>query len=218
MFTVIRYGDIPACLEKNIYNSPEVVERLENIFYGKCYLCEQADLQAPEIEHFEPHEGDATLKYDWNNLYYSCARCNSIKSNIHRNLVDCCSTDIDVVRAIKCLMPRTPDDDVHVSAELDEVRVHNTVALLDKCFNEEGTALRGITRSSLIEKLYEYFTNFLMYRQTIMNRHSTPVAKRDAIEALEAMLQDQYEFSAFWRWHVLTDRKLKDKVEGIINF
>lgn len=218
MFKVVRDGTAPTCLANNVYNSPEVVERLEIMFHGKCYLCEQAELQAPEIEHLEPHEGNAVLKYDWNNLYYSCARCNSIKSHTHRNLVDCCSVDIDVIRAIKCLMPRTPDDDVHISAELDEVRVHNTVELLGKCFNEEGTALRGITRASLIEKLYEYYANFLIYRQTIINRRSTPAAKRDAIEALEAMLQDRYEFSAFWRWHILTDRKLKNEVERIINF
>lgn len=150
MFKVIREGVAPTCLANNVYNTPEVVQRLENMFHGKCYICEQADLQAPEIEHFQPHEGNPTLKYDWYNLYYSCARCNSIKSNTHRNLVDCCSTDIDVVRAIKCLMPRTPDEDVCVSAEFDDIRVRNTVSLLDKCFNEVGTGFRGITRASLI--------------------------------------------------------------------
>ncbi|EGR3402975.1 HNH endonuclease [Vibrio parahaemolyticus] len=218
MFKAVRSGEVPACLSNGVYNSPEVVERLEKMFYGKCYLCEQADLQAPEIEHFQPHEGDSVLKYDWNNLYYSCARCNSIKSNTHRNLLDCCAIDIDVVRAIKCLMPRSPDEDVHISAEVEDIRVQNTVELLAKCFNEEGTALRGITRASMIEKLFEYYSDFLCYRQMIVNRRSTPTSKREAIEALEVMLQDNFEFSAFWRWHVLTDHKLKDKVEEIINY
>ena len=218
MFKVVREGDAPVCLASNVYNSPEVVERLERMFHGKCYICEQANLQAPEIEHFQPHEGNSLLKYDWNNLYYSCARCNSIKSNTHRNLIDCCSTDIDVVRSIKCLMPHSPDDNVFISAEINDLRVQNTVTLLDKCFNEEGTALRGITRASLVEKLYEYYCDFLCYRQAIVNRRSTPRVKQDAMDALEVMLQDKFEFSAFWRWHVLTDRKLKDEVEGIINY
>ncbi|WP_419240550.1 HNH endonuclease [Photobacterium leiognathi] len=218
MFSVYRIGDAPICLEKKIYNSPEVVERLEQMFHGKCYLCEKADLQAPEIEHFEPHEGNPKLKYDWNNLYYSCARCNSIKSNRHRNLVDCCSDNIDVVRAIKCLMPRTPDGDVSITQEVNDIRVENTVLLLDRCFNEDGSALRGITRASLIETMYEYFCDFLKYRQIIVNRRTTPREKQDAKDALEVMLQNQFEFSAFWRWHVLTDRKLKNEVEDLINF
>lgn len=218
MFKTVRSGDAPICLAAGVYNSPEVVERLEEMFHGKCYLCEQADLQAPQIEHFQPHEGDAVLKFDWNNLYYSCSRCNGIKSNTHRNLLDCCSMDIDVVRAVKCLMPRTPDDEVYISAEVEDIRVHNTVELLDKCFNEQGTALRGITRASIIEKLYAYYYKFLEFRTTIVSRCSTPRNKQDAKDALEVMLQDNYEFSAFWRWHVLSDRKLKDELEDIINY
>ncbi|MEP3349672.1 MAG: HNH endonuclease [Marinomonas sp.] len=218
MFKVERTGEAPKCLASNEYNTPEVVERLYDIFHGKCYLCEQADLDAPEVEHFEPHMGDDTLKYDWENLYYSCARCNSIKGTRHQNLIDCCSSEINVVRAIKRKPPTMPDSNMEITAVLEDPRVHNTVELLDRCFNEDNTALRGITRANLSENLFKHYTKLLSHRLVIVNRESTDRDIQDAVERIEIMLRDTYEFSAFWRWCVMEDRQLREKLEHALHF
>ncbi|MDN3637363.1 HNH endonuclease [Simiduia curdlanivorans] len=220
MFKVVRTGEPPECLANNQYNSPEIVQRLREMFHGKCYLCEQADLSAPEIEHFEPHEGDDGLKYEWNNLYFACSRCNSVKSNTHRNLLDCCSDEIDVVRTIKCLPPTMPDAPVQISAadHVEDLRVINTVELLHKCFNESNTAIRGITREVLVEKLFDYLIDLLTHRRTIVNRRTTPHEKQHAQERIEVMIQDNFEFSAFWRWYVLSDTVLRERLSDAINF
>lgn len=218
MFKVERTGDAPICLASNEYNTPEVVERLYDIFHGKCYLCEQADLDAPEVEHFEPHMGDDTLKYDWENLYYSCARCNSIKGTRHQNLIDCCTSEINVVRAIKRKPPTMPDSNMEITAVIEEPRVHNTVELLDRCFNEDNTALRGITRANLSENLFKHYTKLLSHRLVIVNRESTDRDIQDAVERIEIMLRDNYEFSAFWRWCVMEDRQLREKLEHALHF
>lgn len=218
MFKVERTGDAPICLASNEYNTPEVVERLYDIFHGKCYLCEQADLDAPEVEHFEPHMGDDTLKYDWENLYYSCARCNSIKGTRHQNLIDCCTSEINVVRAIKRKPPTMPDSNMEITAVIEEPRVHNTVELLDRCFNEDNTALRGITRANLSENLFKHYTKLLSHRLVIVNRESTDRDIQDAVERIEIMLRDTYEFSAFWRWCVMEDRQLREKLEHALHF
>ena len=173
MFKVERIGDAPTSLARKVYNSPEVVERLNEMFHGKCYLCEQADLDAPEIEHFEPHMENEVLKFDWNNLFYSCARCNSIKGTRHINLVDCCSDDINLVHAIKHMPPIMPDNDVGITTIVNNPKVINTVELLNRCFNEDNTALRGITRANLMEKLFKHYTKLLNHRLTIVNRGST---------------------------------------------
>ncbi|ATC88304.1 hypothetical protein [Pseudoalteromonas arctica] len=209
MFKVERIGEAPASLARKVYNSPEVVERLNKMFHGKCYLCEQADLDAPEIEHFEPHLENEVLKFDWNNLFYSCARCNSIKGTRHKNLVDCCSDDINLVHAIKHMPPIMPDNDVGITAIVDNPKVINTVELLSRCFNEDNTALRGITRANLMEKLFKHYTKLLNHRLTIVSRESTDRDIQDAVERIEVMIRDNYEFSAFWRSYVKDDKKLQ---------
>lgn len=218
MFKVERLPNIPGSLANNEYNTPEVVAALYEMFLGKCYLCEKANLDAPEIEHFEPHMGNAALKYDWSNLYYSCARCNSIKSHRHRDLLDCCSNEYNVVRSIKRLPPVMPDGEMQITAEIDATKVHNTVTLLHKCFNEDNTALRGITRANLAENLFEHYTKLLSYRLTIVNRASTPTEIQVAVEKIEVMLSDRYEFSAFWRWCVLEDSTLSQHLEHSLDF
>jgi len=220
VFKVVRLGKAPTCLISKKYNDPEVVKHLREMFHDKCYLCEQTDLSAPEIEHFEPHEGDDTLKYDWNNLYLACSRCNSIKSHTHKNILDCCSDEIDVFRSIKCLPPISPNEPIQISAEdhKEDQRVINTVALLHKCFNEENTALRGITREVLIEKLFDHYTELLNHRRTIVDKRKTEEEKKQAQARIEVMIKGNFEFSAFWRWYVLTDKKLRELLNESIDF
>lgn len=220
MFNAVRSPDSPSCLSAERYNTKEVIDILEPMFFGKCYLCEQDELSDPEIEHFDPHEGDAAKKYDWNNLYYSCGRCNSIKSNAHKNLLDCCDPGVDVFREIKCLLPSTPDSlvDVQATRNPEDEKTRNTVVLIEKCYNEKNTALRGITRSVLMEKLFEHYTDFLTYRLTIRNKRSTDSERQHAMDRIKAMLKDSFPFSVFWKWHVISDSFLSDELECEINF
>lgn len=220
MFNVERSPDVPNCLSAECYNTKEIVDILEPMFFGKCYLCEQDELSDPEIEHFDPHEGNKQKKYDWNNLYYSCGRCNSIKSNIHKNLLDCCDSNVDVFRKIKCLLPSTPDGLVDVQATGDPVdeKTRNTVALIERCYNEKNTPLRGITRSVMMEKLFEHYTDFLTYRLTIRDKRSTANEKRHAEDRIKAMLADSFPFSVFWKWHVISDTFLSGTLEAEISF
>ena len=116
MFNVIRPVEAPAALARGEYNTHEVVKVLNNMFFGKCYLCERGSIEDVEVEHFEPHMGDEALKFDWHNLFYSCSRCNGIKSSKHKNLLDCTDENIDVFRAIRLRMPSLPDDNIIVEA------------------------------------------------------------------------------------------------------
>lgn len=218
MFNVERLAQAPESLNKNKYNAQDVLDILEPMFYGKCYLCEQDELSDPEIEHFDPHMGDETKKYDWNNLYYSCGRCNSIKGTRHTNLLDCCDITIDVLRAIKCLLPSCPDDDIHVSSHIKSPQAANTVELLDKCYNEKNTPLRGITRVVLMDKLFELHVEFQQYRLILKKKKYTPAEKDLAKDRLTEMIKSHYPFSVFWRWHVLSDEFLSNQLEDVLDF
>ncbi|WP_367599277.1 HNH endonuclease [Pseudomonas fulva] len=186
------------------YNTALIVQELERIFHGKCYLCEQAQLSDPEIEHFKPHLNDKALKNDWNNLYYSCSRCNSIKGATHVDLLDCCNPNVDVFKSIKIVLPTIPDDDIIVtpSNHLNKNEV-NTASLVSLCYNDRKTGLRGITRSSLMEKLQAEYLHIAILTHTILNKKSTPTKITEAKESIEVMLQDDYPFSAVWKWYVL---------------
>lgn len=52
----------PECLEiekskaNGDYKQPEVLERLQDDFKNKCYLCEDKDITSINVEHFKPHQ------------------------------------------------------------------------------------------------------------------------------------------------------------------
>ena len=217
MFNVIRSIPAPQCLSRGVYNHKAVVDALVTIFYGKCYLCEQSDLMDPEIEHFIPHRDDNELKYSWNNLFWACSRCNSIKSDTHENLLDCTKTDFDVFNEIIHLAGNAVTNGVQVYPRRKRAsrKVLNTVELLDKCFNSSSTGLRGITKENLMGKLYEELYYFTGWRMKLVSARSTEEEIQEAKNKLRAMCNVSYQFSVFWRWHILTDVRLMKKFPNI---
>lgn len=220
MFSVTRTYPEPSSLCEGKYNTHEVVRLLEQMFHGKCYLCERDRLQDPEIEHLDPHEGDSSKKYAWHNLYYACSRCNSIKSTTYRNIIDCCDNTINLFRAIKCILPSIPNGEIIVSIGDAQPcpELETTISLLRACYNETNTALRIITRSALIEDLFEHYNNYLTYRSIIRNKKSNAEERTYATGRLKSMLSISFPFSVFWRWHLLSDDLLKRDVPELINF
>ncbi len=219
MFNVDRIAKAPDCLNSNQYNTQEVVDILEPMFHGKCYLCERDSLLDPEIEHFDPHKGDDAKKYDWGNLFYACSRCNSIKGVAHTNLLDCCDVNIDVFKKIKCLLPSIIDTaDISVTALQDDVQSQNTAELIHLCYNEKNTPLRGITRVVLMDIIFNLHVEFQQYRLILKKKMYTPSEKLAAKERLTVMIQDDYPFAVFWKWHVLEDTFLNEQLKDVIDF
>ncbi|WP_062383029.1 HNH endonuclease [Pseudomonas abietaniphila] len=216
MFKVDRPLEAPQCTKKTGYNTVEIVEILHEIFQGKCYLCEKDNLHDPEIEHFVPHEKDDELKYDWQNLFYACGRCNSIKGATHTNLLNC-TADVDISKKIQHFIPSSPFlPATIIPTDPTDQQSINTANLLDKCFNLKNTPLRAITRASLLEDLYRDFLHWLELRTVIVDKKSTEEETLKAVEKLKKMLQANYPFSVFWYWHTITDEKLYKKTKGYI--
>jgi hypothetical protein len=205
MFNVSRPQPGPDCSRD--YRSKEVVTALRTVFHGKCYLCED-EVSDPVVEHFVPHKGDAVKEHDWGNLYYACHRCNNIKGEREDPLLDCCDPTTGVFSAIKVLCPSVPGNDVTVQPQDHTEKTKNTVALLDRCYNENNTGIRGISREALHEKIFGCYSNFIKYRMTINNKDSIESEIKDAKAHLRNMIQVSYPFSVIWRWHVLSDKVL----------
>lgn len=71
--------------------------QLHRDFRGKCYLCEIDQLQSVEVKHLKSHHNgkDRDRMFDWNNLFYSCSHCNSVKNKKKYEdcILDCCQVD-----------------------------------------------------------------------------------------------------------------------------
>lgn len=208
MFNIFRPAVGPASLSRrNNYKSHDVIQALQAMFNGKCYLCEQSPLSDPEVEHFVPHGDDPALMYGWSNLYYACRRCNGIKSNKHRNLLDCTDPNIDVFSEVIHYAGNAAVGEVEIRASSSNpsVQTVNTVNLLKKCFNEESTGLKAVSKESLLERLLEDYNEFMVHRNFLVNRRSTLNDIQNAKENLKVMCTIEYPFSVFWKWHILKD-------------
>ncbi|MBA5601739.1 HNH endonuclease [Pectobacterium aroidearum] len=220
MFNVTRTQPSPPSLANNTsYRYPDVIQALQAMFHGKCYLCEQDSISDPEVEHFVPHGENTALKFGWNNLFYSCRRCNGIKSNTHRDLLDCTDSRVNVFEEIVHYAGNAAVGEIEIKANLAQPSKEtiNTVDLLKKCFNEETTGLKAVSKESLLEKLLDDFNEFMTHRNSLVNKRSTSQVVSQAKESLMIMCSEDYPFSVFWKWHILKDPTIERKFPAIRN-
>ncbi len=66
------------------YNHPEIKRALIQETSGKCAYCEGTvlDVAFGDIEHFYPRILYRDRTFDWDNLTFSCQRCNNTKSDL----------------------------------------------------------------------------------------------------------------------------------------
>lgn len=219
MFNVIRTPDVPASLiERRSYSEEDVLNVLREIFHDKCYLCEIKDPTSINVEHFYSHQGDLDKKFDWNNLYYVCGRCNNIKLTKYNNPLDCTDPAVDVFRSVKHLPPHTPyQKKIIIQAMNGDDKTRETAELLDEIFNTDKTINKRITGRYLRKKVFQKYNRFL----ELVNEHlddELPLERQaNALERLRVLVSKRQEFSAFIRWIVLEDEYLFDLLGGSID-
>jgi len=161
MVNIKRKEPAPVCLEKQIdYNCDDVLEKLEKVFFGKCYICE-TNLFSTNIEHFKAHQGNKSLKFDWNNLFLGCSHCNNIK--LTNEILNCTESKQDVENQI-----------IYNSISYEEQNIEIKVA--DKFYNDELTK----NTVDLLNKVYNGHTKI-----------KTKDAKKIKLFFLEEMMQFQ---------------------------
>ena len=176
------------------YNLEDVVTQLHTDAHGKCYLCEQDELQSIEVEHLVPHHGDIDLKFDWNNLFYSCAHCNSVKnrSQYEKDILDCCVTDPETV-----IHQAFVNGEVVVTPLLETPEAQNTADLVRDCFELRNTAIRCLESQNKVNALKR--TMNLFFKKLDELEKGT---NRRTLRVVCGMLNRQYKFSGFTRAYV----------------
>lgn len=180
-----------SCSEK------DVVEQLYADFHEKCYLCEQNELQSIEVEHLLPHHNGKYIdrKFDWNNLFLSCAHCNSVKNRqeYEGKVIDCCQVDPE-----KVIRHALKDGKVCISSLDDTNEVAKTTAkLVEECFELRNRTIRKIESQNKVRALQA--TMNILYKE--LDRYKTNKSQK-SLCALKGMLSREYKFAGFTRTYV----------------
>jgi hypothetical protein len=219
MFNVVRSGRTPASLtEKTSWTETDVIEALKRDFEDKCYICETKDPLSLNVEHFDAHQGDESKMYDWNNLFYACARCNNIKRHLFNNLINCTDPTIDALRLIKHHPPLTPfSAQVLIEPSNDEPKTVETANLIRKVFNDDNTGNKSVTATYLRKKVFKRYAKLVEQMNIYEDEDSLPNEKIYALEKIKNLMSRRQEYSAFLRWAVLGSPPLLELVRDAID-
>lgn len=218
MFNVVRNESTPASLAgRQRYDSEDVWEALNKVFHKKCYICETSEPLDINVEHFVPHKGDEDLKFDWNNLYFSCARCNNIKLAKYDSLLDCCDPNTDVIQAIKHLPPSTPyAKHLQIEAKYDDDKTKITAEFLNKVFNSDHTPNKKVSSSSLRRKVFDQYNLLFEELNNYYAPKALPEEKTRAVERIKLLLKPTSPYSAFISWCIIEDSVLGPMLQDFI--
>lgn len=219
MFNVIRSEQPPASLaEKKSWRSADVIDALRHDFADKCYICETKAPLSLNVEHFVAHQGDELKMYDWNNLFFACARCNNLKQHLFNSLINCTDPATDALRLIKHHPPLTPfSAQVLVEASNDDPKTIETANLIRKVFNDDNTGNKAVSAAYLRRKVYRRYAKLFEQMNVYESEDSLPKEKEYALEKIKNLMSRHQEYSAFLRWAVLDSPELLELVKDSID-
>ena len=182
------------------YHLADVISQLKQDFHSKCYLCELKDLTDIEVEHLLPHYNRELKErvFDWNNLFYACPHCNSIKNNsiYNEKILDCCKVDPELL-----LDHIYQEGRVQVMADNSSTQdemILKTAELLQNCFEKRNTGIRIVQCQERVNRLAE--TMKALY-ETLAKLKSNPTSKR-YLSTLRGLIGREGKFAGFTRYYV----------------
>ena len=210
MFNAMRTPEVPASLvKKQKYDGSDVYNELCGIFFDKCYICETKEPHDINVEHFHPHKEDEYKKFDWNNLYLACSRCNNIKLAAFDDILDCCDVTTDVFRAIKHVPPITPyAKTVQLVSMSTDPKVELSKQLLERVYNSDHTVNKKISAAFLRRKIFDQYNLLLDQINSYYNPVSTNGERETSLERMQKLIHRSAPYSAFIRWCILDDAEL----------
>lgn len=177
------------------YREEDVLDQLAHDFNDKCYICEIKPVQDPQVEHRLPHHQKSIPErvFDWNNLFYSCPHCNSVKNSprYDEGIIDCCVRDPEELLTHH-LVENHVEVTVKVETDMEAVR---TADLIEEVFNSTSTGIRKIASQVRMRKLQETMNAFYSQLECYQNNPDDKTAAR----MLNALLSRASIFSGFTR-------------------
>lgn len=188
---------------KSTYNTPEVNAALLEMFHGKCYICENKQITSYQIEHLYPHHGNMDLKYNWENLFLSCAHCNNTKLDKYDPILDCTKENVEKRIAFrKRGYFGTEEELIFEALDADEETI-NTQKLLQEVYYG-ATPQKKIEAKILRRTLRKELSEFKEYVREYQEAEGEE--REDLRYLLKQQLGDSSPFAAFKRW-LIKDNK-----------
>ena len=194
------------------YNTPEVNAALAEMFFGKCYICEnKTGISSYQIEHLKPHGEKADLKYDWNNLFWACAHCNNIKSAKYDPILNCSQIDVDRKIAFRKEGYFGKDEKFDFIALEESEEISNTIALLREAYYG-STSQKMMEAVNIRRNLRRNLSDF----KNLVREYyeAEDYDKKDIECAIRSELAPSAAFTAFKRWLIWDN---KEKYKELIN-
>lgn len=181
------------------YNCDCVLERLQNDFKNKCYLCESKIYSSVNIEHFKPHHNGKYkfLKFDWNNLFLACGHCNNIKSAKFDNILNCTDLNDAIEEKINYYFQGAPTELVKITTNSNDDKTLQTQELLLAIYNGT-TKQKKLESESIRDSLADEIADFLKYLRRHHKEYDAKQKKRYS-RKIEKHLKSASAFTAFKR-------------------
>lgn len=194
------------------YNSEDVLKQLQTDFKNKCYLCERKAPASINVEHFVAHQSNIDLKFDWNNLFWSCVHCNNTKLINYNNILNCTNIEDDVENALYYHMPPYPKELVRIEVLKTSKKAISTKELLLKIYN--GSTKHKIIeaaniRTALLNDIWDFQNALLEY----YNSDNDEEISNSYLVKIKRHLRRSSNFTAFKRWIIKKNPKLKQDLK-----
>lgn len=217
MVKVIRSFPAPASLlieaqkASGVCTKEDVTKRLQKDFHDKCYICELKGLQDPQVEHLLPHKNGKypQRKFDWENLFWACPHCNSVKKQdkYDEGILDCCKEDPE-----ELIYFELENHIVQVSAvDNSNKTAALTAELVNEVFNKTNTGMRTIVCQQRYNALNLEMNKLYDALENLKEKPDSKVVLR----MLQALLQRESAFAAFKRHYI---RKHKDDYPQLMTY
>jgi uncharacterized protein (TIGR02646 family) len=184
-----------------------VLERLKTDFKNKCYICESKSPSTINVEHFKSHQGDKNLKFDWNNLFWSCGHCNNTKLAKFDFILNCADTNDVIEEKLNYDIKPYPRAKVSITANSDDNKTLQTQALLLAVFNGT-TTLKEIESDNIRSNLLKEIKNFQKWLFKYFNDTNDDKEKERCLKKIKQHLNKASAFTSFKRQIIKDDDEL----------
>ena len=194
-------------------NTEEVIFALIEIFHNKCYICEYNNPNELQVEHLIPHCGNRNLKFDWNNLFLACGRCNHIKGDKYTPILDCTKVEVDELISFRKIGYFGIKETLvfeKVDTSADNEKIQMTCKLLNRVYYGETPqeqAVAKMLRHDVQIELSKFKNCIRDYLE------SSGEVKKDLFEMICKQLKSSSPFAAFKRWIVRDNSNCKDFID-----
>ncbi len=221
MINIKKSQPAPLCLSdekekaNGDYKCGNVLKRLKEDFHNKCYICEEREPSSINTEHFKPQKKYPELIFDWNNLFFACTHCNSIKG-VKDNLIDCTDNSEIITDLLKFEIKPFPKEKAKITPLISRLDINTTAHLLNEVYNGT-TILKNIEGLNIRNKLIQEIVEFGRLLQEYYDYGLTIENKKYLQKKIKQKLSKEAPFTAFKIWIIKDNVELLKEFKGLIN-